>query len=435
MPGSGWSIYTAPESDLTGDLLDSFLEEQRRERVFLESMTLELKRERRGHGVPDAVCALANSAGGVVLVGIDEDEPIRASAPGVSPDSVVALSDQLRGALGPFARPEIISVPAGTSGNVVLVLRVEADPSLWPVVSNGRVMVRNPGQSVPATREQILDLARRRNATGPAGETPYALNTYAPSGPSPDEAPTRGDLLFRLATAVYARPRLGAPLRIGSDERQQLYEVFADSSFGRLFDKPYPRGSSRPRPSHPLEPQDFSSSHFVAAVDVIDDGEIGRLTLRVTRHGNQLAAVIDAEARRPRPESVTSTRAETTVSREELAYIAICGVESLSLRLVPALVDLIGGAPLHVDDIFMWAQSPAGHDLSSVLSTFRANRPVESTRSTWGAQVRRVSDLDDAVEVLRPELETFYIDIGLDGERDLTRRDLNDGRRRRNYQD
>lgn len=435
MPGSGWSIYTASESDLTGDLLDSFLAEQRRERVFMESLTLELKRERRGNGVPDAVCALANSAGGVVLVGIDEDEPVLASAPGVNPDSIVALSDQLRGALGPLVRPEIISIPLGANGKVVVVLRVEADPSLWPVVSNGRVMVRNPGQSVPATREQILDLTRRRNTTGPTSETPYALNSFAPSAPSPDEVPTRGDLLFRLATAVYARPRLGSPLRIGTDERQQLCEAFSGSSFGRLFDDPYPRGSSRPRPSHPLNPEDFSSSHFVAAVDVVEDDKVGRLTLKVTRHGNQLAVVMDAEARRPRSENATSARADPTVSREELAYIAICGVESLSLRLVPALVDLIGGAPLHFDDIYVWAQSPAAHDLSSVLSTFRANRPVAGTRSTWGAQVRLVSDLAEAVEVLRPELETFYIDIGLDDERDLAQRDLLEGRRRRDYQD
>jgi hypothetical protein len=435
VPGAGWSVYTAPEPELTADLLEAFLEEQLRERVFMESMTLELKRERRGHGVPDAICALANSAGGIVLIGIDEDEPTLASAPGVPPNSVVALSDQLRGALGPLVKPEIIPIPVGASGNVVLVLRVEADASLWPVVSNGRVMVRNPGQSVPATREQILDLVRRRNATTPSGGSAWALNSHAPNAPSPDESPSRGDLLVRLATAVYARPWLGAPLRFGRDERNQLFDVFSECSFGRIFDEPYPRGSSRPRPTHPLVPLDFSSSHFLAAVDVSDDGEVGRLTLKVSRNANQIAVVVEAEARRPAPEAAASTRTSPAVSREELAYIAICGIESLSLKLVPALVALIGGAPLHLDDIYLWAQSPASQDLSAVLSTFRADRPVASTRSTWGAQVRLARDLEDAVEVLRPEMENFYIDIGLTDERDLADRDLADGRRRRDYQE
>lgn len=435
MPGAGWSIYTAAEPDVTAELLDTFLAEQRQERQFMESMTLELKRERRGHGVPDAVCALANSVGGLVLVGIDEAEPTLADAPGVHPDSVVGLSDQLRGALGPMVRPEIIPIPVGSDGNVVLVIRVEANSSLWPVVSNGRVMVRNPGQSVAATREQILDLVRRRDTTGPAGETAYSLTGYTPNGTTPDESETRGVLLVRLATAVYARPRLGAPLRIGSDERQSLCEAFAGSPFGRVFDAPRPGNSSHPRPSHNLVAEEYSSSYFVVSADVVDADDVGRLMLRVARHGNQVTVVVEAEARMPPPGSDASARDTPSVSREELAYLAICGLETLSLTMVPALVELIGGAPIHVDDIYLWAQSPATQDLPEVLSTFRAERLVASTRSSWGAQVRQALDLNDAVEVLRMELETFYIDIGLEDERGLAQRDLAQGRRMRLYQD
>lgn len=435
MPGAGWSIYTAAEPDVTAELLDTFLAEQRQERQFMESMTLEIKRERRGHGVPDAVCALANSVGGLVLVGIDETEPTLAEAPGVHPDSIVSVSDQLRGALGPMVRPEIIPIPVGSEGKVVLVIRVDVDSGLWPVTSNGRVMVRNPGQSVAATREQILDLVRRQNRTGLVGETAHSLNSFAPNGTPPAGRETRGVLLVRLATAVYARPRLGVPLRIGSDERRNLCEAFAGSPFGRVFDVPRPRGSALPRPRHGLAAEEYSSSYFVVSADVADGDDVGRLMLRVARHGNQIAVVIEAEARMPRPGSDASARVTPSVSREELAYLAICGLETLSLRMVPALVELVGGAPIHVDDIYLWAQSPTTDDLSGILSTFRAERLVASTRSSWGAQVRQVLDLDDAVEVLRTELETFYIDIGLEDERDLARQDLAEGRGRRRYQD
>jgi Putative DNA-binding domain len=435
MPGSGWSIYTAAEADVTAELLDTFLAEQLRDRQFLESMTLELKRERRGHGVPDAVCALANSAGGLVIVGIDEREPSLSGAPGVSPESVVSLSDQLRGALGPLVSPEIIPISARSAGNVVLLIRIEADPLLWPVVSNGRVMVRNPGQSVAATHEQILDLVRRRVSANGAGGTSYSLSTFGPSAVMPEEREKRGDLLIRLATAVYSRPRVSSPLRIGSEERLHLCDAFASSPFGRIFDRQRPRNSSRLRPHYELAEEEYSSSHFVVAANIEEGEHVGRLMLKVIQHGNQIAVVIEIEVRRPRPASDSAERHAPSASRSELTFLAICALETLSQTMVPALVDLIGGAPIHVDDIYLWAQSPATQDLSRILSLDGARRLVPSTRSSWGAQLRQVADQDDAVGVLRPALETFYIDLGLDHERDLANRDLEDGVRSRRWQD
>jgi hypothetical protein len=434
MPGSGWSIYTAAEPDVTTDLLEAFLSEQRRDRQFMESMTLELKRERRGHGVPDAVCALANSAGGVVIVGIDEREPTLERAPGLTPHSVVSLSDQLRGSLGPLVRPELIPVPVGTDGRVAVVIRVEVDASLWPVVSNGRVMVRNPGSSVAATREQILDLVHRRGSAAYAGETALALSTYAPNTIPPGENESRGDLLFRMATAVYVRPRVGMPFRIGSDERRNLCDVFVASPFGRVFDRPRPAHSTQPRPQHDLVEESFSSTHFIVTVTVPDDEHVDRLTLSIARNGNQVRVLIDAEVRMPRQDVDASERDDPSAARSELSYLAICGLETLSQHLVPKLVELIGGAPLRIDDIYLWAQSPRNQDISRALSLTGARRTVPSTRSNWGAIVRHATDADDAVEVLRPELETFYIDIGLTEEQDLANRDLADGRRSREYQ-
>lgn len=435
MAGLGWSIYTAAEPDVTTDLLDTFLAEQRRDRQFMESMTLELKRERRGNGVPDAVCAFANSGGGLVIVGVDEKEPTLSGTHGLSPDSVVSLSDQLRGALGSLVNPEIIPIPVGAEGKVVLLIRIEADPSLWPVVSNGRVMVRNPGQSVAATREQILDLVRRHGSAGYDGQTSRSLSIYAPSAVMPDEAQTRGDLLFRLATAVHLRPRAGVPFQLGSDERAELRDAFATSPFGRLFDESRPTGSTSPRARDDLVDEVYSSTHFVMAATIGNDEHLNRLTLRVDRDANQVAVVIEAEARRPRPESVLAERGAPSVSRPELIYIAICGLETLSKTMVPALVRLAGGAPIRIDDIYLWAQAPATQDLSKILSVTGGRKLVPSTRASWGATVRQVDNKDDAVEVLRPQLETLYIDLGFTDERDLASVDLAEGLRRREWQD
>jgi len=53
----------------------------------------------------------------------------------------------------------------------------------------------------------------------------------------------------------------------------------------------------------------------------------------------------------------------------------------------------------------------------------------------WDRVGRSLPQLLTATGVLRPELETFYIDIGLDDERYLAQRDLAEGRRMREYQD
>src|SRR5450756_103420 len=99
MADVAWTIYTAPAEQITADLLRSFLAEQRRNRLFLESLTLELKRQRDRHNVLTAIAGMANTAGGIVLLGVDEDEPGFDESPGVTADEVTSVLGQCQSGL------------------------------------------------------------------------------------------------------------------------------------------------------------------------------------------------------------------------------------------------------------------------------------------------------------------------------------------------
>ena len=58
MTDFGWTIYTAPADHLDAELLRTFLSQQRRDRLFMESTTLELKRERTPSNVVNAIAAM-----------------------------------------------------------------------------------------------------------------------------------------------------------------------------------------------------------------------------------------------------------------------------------------------------------------------------------------------------------------------------------------
>jgi hypothetical protein len=61
----------------------------------------------------------------------------------------------------PAAMPQIRPVRIPGTDRLVIVLRVDADAVAHPVLVNGRVVYRVPGQTVPADRQRVLDLVAR----------------------------------------------------------------------------------------------------------------------------------------------------------------------------------------------------------------------------------------------------------------------------------
>jgi hypothetical protein len=163
MPFSG-DLYAAPPSEIDYELVKAFVLSAEVANLFSESLTFEAKEKLNKGNVAEAVAALGNTDGGVVLVGVkDKDATGEDRIVGVPKAEHDAVASNLH-ALIPEAMPKITAVAIPGGDRLVLVLQVDADAVPHPVTVSGKVLFRIPGHSVPADRRRILDLAARDQA-------------------------------------------------------------------------------------------------------------------------------------------------------------------------------------------------------------------------------------------------------------------------------
>lgn len=153
-----------PASKVDYELVRAFVVGAEDASLFSESLTLEVKEKLHKGNIAEAVAALGNTDGGIVLVGVkDKDATGEDRIVGVPKSEHDSVASSLH-SLIPEAMPEIIPVATPGSDRLVLVLRVDADAVPHPVVVSGKVLTRIPGHSVPADRRRVLDLAARDHA-------------------------------------------------------------------------------------------------------------------------------------------------------------------------------------------------------------------------------------------------------------------------------
>jgi len=151
------SIFTASEVDLP--LIEAAIAEG-------ETLNVEWKSSKTPE-IAKSVAAFANTHGGVVLVGVDNNGTIR----GIARNEVVGIAQSCSARLDPPFEPEVLTVSLGEPDRVVLVLRVDAELAPRPIVVDGRVYVRLQGRNVPADRYRIEALfAERRYPEATAAE-------------------------------------------------------------------------------------------------------------------------------------------------------------------------------------------------------------------------------------------------------------------------
>lgn len=422
MTDIGWTIYTAPADQVDAHLLGLLLDEQRRDRLFMESTTLELKRARTAHNVLNAVAAMANTAGGVILLGVDEKEPVFEDSPGVPADDLTAVLSQCQQGLDPAVTPEVISVALPGTDHVVLVIRVTADPSLWPVVKNGQVFLRNPGQTITATHDQILDLVRRRGAFSQGAPMYQVLSTHSPRYREEGERSQAGDLVVRLASAVYVRPGRPRAITLGTEERAAIWKALGSSAWAKLLAAKLPRQSSQWWDDLPLTVDARSSSLYQAHADISDGTDRQRLAIRIQVNGQQASFAVDFHVRLG-PGLEGGPRAPH-FGRHELALVLICGLETVSLSLIPALVALSGGAPSWIDDVYGWVESPRGQGLDEAIDKQQATGPLSGRQQMWSLTVPQLTGTEQASELIRESVETLYMELEFDDERAVASADL-----------
>jgi hypothetical protein len=146
-------LYGALIEAIDEQAVSEFVRDALATRLQAESLVVEFKSKRSGRSVADAVAAMANTDGGIVFVGVDEDEDDHAEPLcGITAGEIDAVIQQLR-ALLPTTMPEVIPVALpGASERAVLLLRVDADQVDTPVVLRSYLILVRSGSRTISNR-------------------------------------------------------------------------------------------------------------------------------------------------------------------------------------------------------------------------------------------------------------------------------------------
>jgi hypothetical protein len=198
---SAQSLLYASPSDITIERVRALVRQ-----AGPESPTVEYK-EQMADTIARGVAALANTYGGLLLVGVSDDRIVR----GVREKTIEAVAEHCAAKIEPPWVPEIVPVPLGQgSGLYVLVLRVVRGRHPRPLLVDGIAWVRHQNTTHPADWQRLRDLF----AESSAAIQDDAWNLQAPNVPqaadgTPDSTVDfvlRSGLGFRIAPEAKWRP-------------------------------------------------------------------------------------------------------------------------------------------------------------------------------------------------------------------------------------
>jgi Schlafen, AlbA_2 len=176
--------------------------------VLPESLTLEYK-QRYSPSLVKSVGAMANTYGGLILVGVtDQLGPGRLA--GVPEAAVAQIANACHETLEPPWEPEIIPVPltAEPAGLYVLVIRVDPARAPRPLLLSGAAPIRLQGRNATADRARLAQLFSESPVPlRSAGRrlNPPDLATAADGSPAADFV-IRTGLLIAVDDAATWRP-------------------------------------------------------------------------------------------------------------------------------------------------------------------------------------------------------------------------------------
>jgi Putative DNA-binding domain len=152
------TLLYAAESDVTIERVRALVQ-----RVGPESPTVEYKQQ-MANTVARGVAALANTYGGILLIGVTDDRRIV----GVEEKTISAVAEHCAAKIEPPWVPEIIPVSLGAgSDRYVLVLRVVPSQYRRPLLVDGVAYVRHQNTSHPADWQRLADLFAEASAAQP----------------------------------------------------------------------------------------------------------------------------------------------------------------------------------------------------------------------------------------------------------------------------
>ncbi len=146
------SLFTCPDSEVTLERIRELMVQN-----LPESFTLEYKEEFSPRLVK-AIAAMANSYGGLILVGVT-DQPQEDRLVGVPLVTMSQVVSACNSTFEPPWVPSIIPVALSQSeGTFILVLRVHSDRAPRPILIKGAAPIRLQGQNDLADRGRLAQL-------------------------------------------------------------------------------------------------------------------------------------------------------------------------------------------------------------------------------------------------------------------------------------
>jgi hypothetical protein len=406
------SLYDLPPDRVDFAAIEAFLSGAFASDLATESRTLELKQRPSGSNVIEAVAAMANSDGGMVLVGVADNGPIEDRLVGISQKQFDGLVNQIRTLL-PSPLPEVIPRAIPDSANLIVVIRVDSEAWSHPVVVGGRVLVRVPGASVPADRSMIVTLASR-DGTEAVGRTVPAA-AMLPHDPMRYPFWQEGDephLTLRL------RSGLGLPRRAA--ERPWLPTVAKEALLRSLRAGPLPDGlwaSALPDPETELGApwridQARSTSFRAIAPGDLSAGRPGRPRCEgagYLAHGGQFlylllgVGVWTKNASSP----LTLSLADLHEGLLGLVQTALSSMQSVAAALN-------AGHPTKILACEAWLQPRDGQRLDDVLnaSDFSADGIKDSSVGYCGPALPQSRELADVDRMVRDWITVLLLDQG-----------------------
>jgi hypothetical protein len=145
------SLFSCAASDVTLGRVQDLVNQS-----LPESLTLEYK-ERFSPGLVKTVAAMANSYGGLIIVGVTEEHRADRLV-GVRDTAVVQIVNACHERLEPPWQPEIIPVPLDSGATFVIILRVDPRLAPRPILLEGTAPVRLNGRNATADRGRLAQL-------------------------------------------------------------------------------------------------------------------------------------------------------------------------------------------------------------------------------------------------------------------------------------
>ena len=147
------SLYATSATDITLELIRGLIQT-----TPTESLTVEYKQE-FARDLPECVAAMANTYGGLILVGVtDEHSPDRLA--GVDGEVQVQVANACHDSLEPPWVPEMMTVRISDAPNsrVILIIRVDPSRAPRPLLLRGYAPIRLPGRNARAGRLHLGQL-------------------------------------------------------------------------------------------------------------------------------------------------------------------------------------------------------------------------------------------------------------------------------------